>query len=250
MIITVRKTDVLNTVINSLYPRRCVLCDKVIEHNRFLCSDCMYVPKHITNDACFKCGVRKSKCRCKTVRYHFKAVVAPFWYEDKIRDAFLKFKFNDATEYVDYFAGEMVKVIKRIYDNILFDAIAYVPTTKKQLHSRGYNQCEILANKISDLISVPVEHKALKKLFDNQTQHTLTREERVQNVRNAYASGCDLTGKTVLLIDDIKSSGATLNECAKQLLLGGADTVYCAVALLNSSNSDKELAKPTVKQYT
>ena len=250
MILTVRKTDLLNIVINSFYPHRCVLCDKVIEQNRFLCSDCMYVPKHISSDVCFKCGVRKNKCRCKTVRYHFRAVVAPFWYEGKIKDAFLKFKFDGATEYADYFANEMTKVVKRIYGNITFDAIAYVPTTKKKIHSRGYNQCEVLANKISNIISVPIEHKALEKLIDNQTQHTLTREERVQNVRNAYACGCDLTGKTVLLIDDIKSSGATLNECAKQLLLGGADTVYCAVALLNSSNSDKELAKSTVKQYT
>ncbi len=210
----------------------------------------MYIPQNINNDACIKCGVRKNKCKCKLVRYHFKAVVAPFWYEGKIRDSFLNFKFHGATEYADYFAYEMSKVIKQTYGNVSFDIIAYVPTTKKQKNSRGYNQCELLANKIANIISVRVEHNALKKIIDNQTQHTLSREERVQNVRNVYACECDLSGKTVLLIDDIKSSGATLNECAKQLLLAGADSVYCAVALLNSSKTYKELENQPIKQYT
>lgn len=237
------KSDLINTIANCFYPRRCALCDKVIEPNRFLCNECSYIPNLIANDACIKCGSRKKNCKCRFVRHHFKAVVAPFWYEGKVKEAILQFKFNNKVFIADYFANEMVKTINSEYSNIDFDAIVYVPNTKNKKRIRGYNQCEILANKISKLIGIKVEHKALIKVKENLVQHTLNREERMLNTRGAYSTGCDVKGKTLLLIDDIKSSGATLDECARQLLLAGADTVYCAVALLNSNIEDKKLEK-------
>ena len=211
--------------------------------HQFLCGCCTDLPEKINKDVCIKCGLIKRKCICKKTKFHFSGVIAPFWYKGKIKDSLLKFKFGNAVDYSDYFAAQMADAIKTKYYNIDFDSIVYVPMTKKQIITRGYNQCNVLANKISNHILLPIMHNALIKVKENKTQHNLIRTERFSNVRNVYAVNDIVKGKTLLLIDDIKSTGATLDECARQLLLSGADSVYCVVTLLNSGNDDINLEK-------
>lgn len=82
-------------------------------------------------------------------------------------------------------------------------------------------------------MQVPFNGRILKKVSaPKAAQHTLSFAERMRNVQDMYAAKGDLTGKTVLLVDDIRTTAATLNACTKQLLLAGADEVYCAAALL------------------
>ena len=107
---------------------------------------------------------------------------------------------------------------------------------------RGFNQSEVLAKNISKILKIPICNDALIAARKTKIQHTLTKDERFKNVRGKFIANKkhDLTGKTVLLVDDIKTTGATLDECAKQLLSLGADEVYCVTGLMTPKNKKKE----------
>ena len=105
-----------------------------------------------------------------------------------------------------------------------FDGIAYVPLSGKSRRARGYDQSRLLARRLGKALGIPVV-KALRKCRDTQTQHQLSREERAENVRGAYSCGMDLSGRSLLLVDDIVTTGSTLRECAAALYDSGAQSV-------------------------
>ena len=110
-----------------------------------------------------------------------------------------------------------------------------MPSAKEDLKSRGYNQAELLAKDFSEITGITYED-VLVKAFRTETQHSLSSAERSGNLAGAIElkDDVDLMNKRVLLIDDIKTTGATLNECAKMLLIGGAAEVFClTVAITN-----------------
>ena len=97
---------------------------------------------------------------------------------------------------------------------------------------RTFNQTELFASKISEIIGKSVDATILKKREFVSTQHELSLTDRFTNVRNAFYTTHRIDGKNVLLIDDIKTTGASLDECARQLKFAGARKVYCATALV------------------
>jgi len=123
----------------------------------------------------------------------------------------------------------------RDFDGIRFDLIACIPITKKQHKKRGYNQSWLLAAELGTLLGLPASQHLLLKPADIKPQHSLNAKERQANVLDAFCvqSDADVAGKTILLCDDIKTTGATLNEGAKTLLAAGAAEVYavCAAAV-------------------
>ena len=123
----------------------------------------------------------------------------------------------------------MAALAKQIYGNNAFDFIACIPLTKKGKRERGYNQSELIAKEIAKQLCLPFYSTILVKLFDNRPQHKLPAAERTGNVAGVFeCTEPELAeGKKILLIDDIKTTGATLNECAKILLLNGAQEVAC-----------------------
>ena len=109
---------------------------------------------------------------------------------------------------------------------------------RKQLE-RGFNQTEVVAKAMSDMLEVPVLN-ALKCVKYVRSQHELSEKQRLENVKNMYVATKNLRGKSVLLVDDIKTTGATLNECTLQLLSAGADCVYCVTALIGEKKKDEK----------
>ncbi|MEE1238890.1 MAG: hypothetical protein UHO61_03080, partial [Acutalibacteraceae bacterium] len=97
---------------------------------------------------------------------------------------------------------------------------------------RGFNQSRVLAEKIAEILGIPIADE-LVCLKNGKRQHDLFGKERFENVKGRYKAKTGTKGKMLLLVDDIKTTGATLNECAKQLCLSGADGVYCVTALIS-----------------
>ena len=120
--------------------------------------------------------------------------------------------------------------VKEKFQDVTFDYITFIPQTANEMQERGYNQTEILADELGRKLNIPVA-TLLVKLYETKRQHNVPLLMKSGNVTGVF--DCvqleKIKGKTILLIDDIKTSGKTMNECAKMLNLYDAANVYCAV---------------------
>lgn len=108
------------------------------------------------------------------------------------------------------------------------DEVAYIPMTKRDVRERGFNQCKVFAQKICERLEIEFNKDILIKTRQTLPQKNLSAKRREINLKGAFKATCELYGKTVLLIDDVTTTGATLREAAKELVRAGA---YKVVAL-------------------
>jgi ComF family protein len=106
-----------------------------------------------------------------------------------------------------------------------YDMLVPVPLHRNRLRERGYNQSLLLAREIGRRFGVPIDQNMLRRIRDSVPQIELTGTKRVKNVRGVFSLGGDPTGKRLLLVDDVLTTGATANECAGVLRRGGANRV-------------------------
>lgn len=214
-----------------LFPRRCAICGEVVAVREKYCSDCRKA-KRISGEICLKCAHSKADCVCskKDKKPAFNGVVAPYYFRDSIAKAVHRFKFYGYTELAGNMAHEMSVKVKDNFADVNFDFVTFVPLSKKRFRKRGYNQAELLAQNISAELGVPCL-KSLDKIRETETQRGASAKERRINLFGAFdlANGVDVADKTVLLVDDVKTTGSTLNECSEILKAYGASAVYCAV---------------------
>ena len=226
----------LSAFLDMLYPPRCVICDKPI-HLPGYCKRCEGKIKPNSEERCFSCGLSVKRCECKRIVYHFDGVTAPFYNKGYPQEAVYALKFSSRFSCVEPFAEEMAKTAVNTFGRENIDLISFVPANKKSLYSRGFNQSELFATHISKILGIPIHKKLLAKKEEVKTQHDLsTIVERFRNVRNSYYATERIKGKNVLLVDDIKTTGASLDECARQLKFAGADKVFCVTALISDKH--------------
>ena len=225
--------NIKKTVSWLVLTNRCPYCGRSVDKDETLCEECKHNLPIISGECCKYCGAEKSRCNCKKRKRTFETVVAPFYYENSIKKAVLTLKFDGEDFLAKTLARDMVKTINKCYKDIAFDLICYVPFTVSQGLNRIYNPSELLANNLSEELGIPVQN-AMTKLFNTKPQHSMRYSQRAGNVFGIYdiAEDMDLKGKTILLVDDVKTSGATLNECASILKIRGAEKVYCVVSAI------------------
>lgn len=223
-----------NEFICLFFPNRCAVCNRVVDTSIRYCCDCEYtlhrVPPYIA-EFCAMCGNTTMKTAKNAA---FTGYVAPFFHEGGGRDLIYNFKFRNRSELKDVLADEMADSFKKYLKDIKFDLICGVPFSLSGKLRRGYDQVDLLCKGLSKRLSVPYE-RPLKQVRHKKPQHTLNATGRFNNVKGIYAakSNANLKGKTVLLVDDIITTGATLNECAKVLKRNGAKEVFCLLATIN-----------------
>ncbi len=225
--------QISKAVINSFFPNTCIACGDIIEDSESFCDYCYEMLSRVDfTKNCLRCGSKKKSCECKYRVFHYSGVTAPFYNSYSAQEAMYKFKFSRQKRNAKFFAEQMSIALKNVYNDIKFDAITFVPLSFKKKLKRGFNQSEILARCISEILKIPT----IDILYCNGkriNQHDLTNpKERFKNVQGIYGYKYKINGKNILLIDDIKTTGATLNECAKQLILSGADNVYCVTGMI------------------
>lgn len=215
--------------------KRCRYCNTLITKDEDLCGDCRENLPRISGEKCRFCGAAKERCTCKKHRMKFDGITSPFYYESGIKESLKLLKFNGKSHLANALAQDVAKCIQKDFDGIDFDFICFVPFSNLQKLDRNYNQSELLAEKVSKILNVPVKN-ALVKLFDVKTQHDMANQQRKGNVHGIYdvKYGFDVKGKTILLIDDIMTTGETLNNCAVILKIRGAEKVYCATAAITA----------------
>lgn len=220
-------------IIKLFYPDRCICCDKIISEGDF-CKNCEGLVEPIKVKLCFKCGLPTKLCGCDWNFYYFKGVITCFENVDDIQKSFYGFKFRGHYDRGKYYADSMLSRIKQGYTYIDFDYVCIVPTHKSSVKERGYDQTKVLAKIVARGMKVPFKNLLTQPKITKKQHETEDYKARYENVKGKYKTinAKDISGKTILLIDDIKTTGATLSECARELMLAGAKVVYAATALV------------------
>lgn len=225
-------SEVLGRLLNLIYPKHCPCCDDITEDNEPICEECLAeLLKHRLKGACKKCGLPEPECVCNKRVFLFEGVAAPFRYEDIAAEGVLNIKKMRSIENADFFADYMAETIANNYSSVEFDIVTSVPMFKRDEIKRDFDHAKILAKCLSRKIGVDYKI-TLKQIEKRKSQHELNAAERIENVKGIYKVTAEVEGKNILLVDDIKTSGSSLNECAHELLISGAEGVWCICAAI------------------
>ena len=225
-----------------LFPRRCCLCGEVIRPDEHLCATCRSDAPFVYPPICTLCGRAEDRCSCGGRKRHFARCVTPFYYERQAHAGIGQVKRHGDVDAVEGFAVEMAELVRREYGGIPFDCVTQVPEHPKDTRLLEFEHAKLLARELAEQIGVPYR-PLLRKLFRTVPQKELPAAKREGNLLGAF----DVTdpewvqGKTVLLVDDVITTGSTLDECAKMLKIYGADEVYAitaACAVLKKDEND------------
>lgn len=229
-----------------LFPKTCPCCGGELPEGQSVCEDCAPKIRRNASPQCPYCGVSLRSCHCAKDPRAYDRIVAPFFYEGAIRDALLRLKFGKHEEVARYLAAELREAIDTRYFGESFDLLTVVPMSRGRYASRGFNQARTLAEFLmkdppEPLQNTLADYGLLKKRGNGGSmQHLLGAEGRRKNIRDAVSVGPNrpLEGKSVLLLDDIVTTGATAGECAAILRLAGAARV-CVAAVAVTRFSEK-----------
>lgn len=226
----------LDFISDLIYPNWCPFCQEVIPWDAFCCKSCR--DKLETAEFCKTCGM--SVCDCKTASHSYDgcAVAAP--YVGKVREGVLAFKYHCGFNFAKLYAPKLCSLIRE-YGFIGEDTVVTaVPMSYSRKNTTGYNQAEYLAKLISKNLGLPHSFGLIKKR-GGTVQHELGADERAEAAKRSYVQkrGVVLSGKTVILCDDIITTGSTLSVCSEVLKNSGAERVYCAV-LCGTVSAKKE----------
>jgi ComF family protein len=215
-------SEIIQKACDLLLTKRCICCNEIIDtfSMNVMCEDC------------------KDGCKNKDIHDHFykgdkiTAITAVFIYDGPIRRGLCLFKYNNKVETGIYMAKRIADMIKLRKEYNEVECIISVPCFNLK-KAREYNQSEFLAKRVARRLSLPFEPGVLKKTIDRKSQTKCkTAEERYENVQNIYRVALPeaVKNKTILIIDDIFTTGYTLETCAGILIKAGAKQVLCAVA--------------------
>ncbi len=210
------------------FPRRCLYCDRVVDPDEICCRYCKPDVPYMQDPVCIRCGRTKSDCVCRGRRRQYDRCIAALRYEDGAKRAVLALKTFDDAVMIESMASEMVKALRRHTDAASFDAVTFVPMHKREERAREYNQSRLLAKEIASQIGVPFA-ATLTKIYDTRSQKSLRQFERSGNLLGAFDCIADVKNKSILLVDDLITTGATLHECAKMLKIAQAKSVTALV---------------------
>lgn len=213
-----------------------------------MCKDC-FTELHFIKDGCVKCGkpiVNRSLeeipidgCGyCSKKGFYFDKAISCIEYNEVSKRIILGLKYNNKTymsKYVSKIMNEKLSI-----ENIKFDYILFVPLHKKRLKKRGFNQSEKIAKYLSDLTSVEVLDCISRKKYTKML-YSLKKEERINELKDVFIANHNidkLKNKSVLLIDDIFTTGATTNEISKILKLSGVNKVFIMTLLTKNTEGN------------
>lgn len=232
-------------LIDFIFPPQCPYCDKVIDRSQILCDDCFRQIHFITGSVCYRCGRplltsetnEKLLCaKCLKKRKDYDMARSVFFYDSFSRFAILKLKNADRTDLRWFFVHYMIHAGHDLFDKT--DMIVPVPIYWRRKIKRKYNQAAVLAELLAKKIKKPYSESVLVKIRHTHSQEKKSGAERIKNVKDAFdvAKPDLIHGKTILIIDDVLTTGATAESCAKALKKHGAKAVYVLTIAMSVHN--------------
>lgn len=226
-----------NAFLGFFYPEVCQLCGlrRATPADGFVCPKCASSAKIIQPPFCDRCGLpfqgdiaQTFVCQhCRTAELHFCYARAAAVAKDPVLEAIHRYKYAHALCLEPFLAGLLVSQAQPTLSAEQWDLIVPVPLHPTKERQREFNQAERLARCLSRAVRLPVDTKAVHRVLPTRTQTLLTREERLDNMRKAFACqpSADVNHKRIILVDDVFTTGATTSACALALKQGGAAEV-------------------------
>lgn len=233
----------LNNIIKFIFPNRCVICDTVLPfgnkiENEYLCDLCRNKIEFIKEPTCKKCGAmiyddRDIFCtRCEShMHENFDYGFGLLRYNDAVKESLHRIKYSGRKEYMEFYGKCIAKVYHDKIKAINPDYLVPVPIHKKRLIKRNYNQASILANAISkELLNFNIEIEVNENLVfrkkNTKVLNKLDNEDRIFELDNAFSCEKCQGIEKVIIIDDIYTTGTTINKIASLLKKSGVFNVY------------------------
>lgn len=228
---------IANKIIEILYPSTCPICMKVLEKSKikriYVCDKCKNNLTYIESPRCLKCGKpieynEEEYCYdCTKVDHIYSQGLGVWAYTNEIKNSIYQFKYHNKREYASFYGMEIVNQYKTIIQSWNPDVLIPVPLHKSKYKKRGYNQAEIIAKSLGEILEIPVDNQILLRNKKTLAQKELNDKERLKNLENAFIiNKNNVNYKTVILIDDIYTTGTTIDACAKVLISSGVMKVY------------------------
>lgn len=214
--------NLLNSLIDLIFPKICFSCDRRLEKNeKVLCNKCENSLEIITN-VCDICGsiLESENCNiCQVNDFYFDKARSIYKYNDTVQKLIHELKYNDFKIIAKFFGRKVNNYFEKFSPFSKIDMIVPVPLHRTKKRSRGFNQSELLASAISDQINIKHIPKLLKRTKFTDSQTKLSRSERQNNVAEAFKvnSKYDVKGKNILVVDDVFTTGSTVNSISRLL---------------------------------
>ena len=220
----------LNKVLNVIFPKTCANCECVIPHSYDLCKTCENNIDFLYDNYCISCGSslpqKISICgKCIANPPTFTQLESVFVYNKYSKNMILNLKFSDNTLHIKTYAKWIYNKNPNLFNDVT--TIIPVPIHKKRLRQRKYNQATLIAKALGKYCKIPLAIFALERILDTIPQYNLSSKMREKNITKAFVVKNPhlIKDKTILLVDDIITTGITARTCADKLITSGAKEV-------------------------
>jgi len=221
-------------LLDIIYPRRCPICEDIlVSKDLLVCPDCRKKIVYAKEPRCKSCGkeislAEKEYCYdCEKANHFFDRGLSVFKHSKEIKNSIYRFKYSNKREYADFYCNEVVAKIGKSIRSWGADAIIPVPLHKSRKIKRGFNQAEILAEGIGNLLGMEVDKTLLVREKKTVPQKELSSLERKKNLENAFKINRDIVQyKQIILVDDIYTTGNTIDSCSKVLKEKGVEKIF------------------------
>lgn len=226
-----------DTILNIFFPRRCPVCGEITEPpGSLICPACFQKFSFVKSPVCKICGKEIESpaaeyCRdCLRHGHSFEYGAALLNYDETARKSMAKIKYHNKREYLDFYGMAMAARFEKLVAGMGVDVIVPVPVHRSRRRARGFNQAQVLAEILGGRLGISVRPKILVRAKKTQPQKNLSARERLSNLSGAFAVGKVPDGVTsVLIVDDIYTTGSTMEACAAALKAAGVKRVYFLV---------------------
>jgi ComF family protein len=232
-------SNLIHGFFNLLYPAACHLCDTPLPPDgSAFCHPCRTELLFDPHNVCPRCAatvgpfaeVTQGCLLCRERKYAFEVVVRLGFYEGKLRDAILKMKHSRGETLAELIGEHWSVQAEPLLRSLGAEIVVPVPLHWRRRWARGYNQSEALARALAERLGLRCRPSCLRRVRHTPLQTAQNATARLENVRGAFrARGAEFAGQTVLLVDDVMTTGSTANEAARALRQAGAARVVVAV---------------------
>lgn len=226
----------VHTLLDLIYPPRCIFCTTIIpiQQEKGICNKCKKSLPFIEGKACQKCGKPIQDLKGRTICFDcvktspiYERGWSVFIYEGMVKETIYRFKYGGHREYAKYLGHLMTKRIKS-EELLEVDLIIPIPIHINRKRKRGYNQAEELAKVVSKELGIPMDTSIITRIKDTKPQSGLSIVQRQNNIKKAFQikDKINLEQMKILLVDDIYTTGTTINYCSTLLKKRGAKEIY------------------------